>query len=136
MGFKQKSVPIWTLPFVPASHLQDYQQKSLIHHFYLTHYWTIPKNTTIDFHQLYGKVTTENDHPSLKFPLLSNENDKVNKELLVFQRVHSAIKCTNYLGPRCIYAASKSDLNTFILLRRVQDDGSYVCGLGLFQDGS
>ena len=88
-----------------------------------------------DFHELYRKEIKENEHPCLKLPLLSTETDKVNKELLVFQRVHSAIKCTNCLWPKCIYAASKLDHNAFTRLRRVQDEGSYVCGLGLFQDG-
>ena len=72
-----------------------------------------------DFHESYGKETTENDHPSLKFPLLSTETDKVNKELLFSHRFRSAIKCANCLQPRCIYAASKLDHKAFILLRRV-----------------
>ena len=88
-----------------------------------------------DFHESYGKETTENDHPSLKFPLLSTETDKVNKELLFSHRFRSAIKCANCLQPRCIYAASKLDHKAFILLRRVWGEGSYVCGLGLFQEG-
>ena len=33
-----------------------------------------------DFHELCGKVTTENDCPSLKFPLLSTEKDKVARQ--------------------------------------------------------
>ena len=86
------------------------------------------------FHELYATGATENDRSSFKFPLSSSETDKVNK-FLVSQRVRSAIKCTNCLRPRCIYAASKLDHNAFILLRRVQDEESYICGLGLFQDG-
>ena len=67
--------------------------------------------------------------------LAKTETDKVNKELLLSQRVCSAIKCTNCLQPICIYAASKINHNTFILSRRVKDEGPYVCGLDLFQDG-
>ena len=65
--------------------------------------------------------------------LAETETDKVNKELLLSQRVCSAIKCTNCLQPICIYAASKLNYNAFILSRRVKDEGPYVCGLDLFK---
>ena len=38
-----------------------------------------------NFDELYGTVTSEKDHPSLKYGLKANEANKKNKELLVAQ---------------------------------------------------
>ena len=47
------------------------------------------------FNTLYGTETTEKDQPSLHFSLQATEKDKNNKELLVSERVHDVIKCSN-----------------------------------------
>ena len=90
------------------------------------------KNHYREFNELYRTETSERDRPSLKYCLEANVNDTENKELLSSQRVRDIITCTNCLKPRCIYASSKFNHVQIIAVRRVKDEGVYICGESLF----
>ena len=86
------------------------------------------------FEELYGKVPSEVDRPSLTPTATSDakEADKENRKLLVASKVRNVIVCVECRKPRCVFAAGTLSTVQRDHLKLIIGGKMYTCGSGLF----